>query len=294
MQSMFRDYIELTKPRILMMQWVTVSMGFFMAAHTKPIAWGIFFFLLLGTGLVSAGAGVLNHYLERSLDAQMKRTQNRPIPRGSISARSACIFGVILAIGGLWVLWVKTNWLTTLNAAATIGLYLWVYTPMKRKTWLNTFMGAIPGALPPLGGWAAATGSLGMGGIILGMILFMWQHPHFYSIAILYKEDYAKAGFKMLPVIDPTGVVTNRQILWYTCLLIACTFLPVLYRSFGILYFMGSVVLGIWMFRTSLAMVRDHSAQQARRLLRVSVIYLPLLLILMVCDVVIRHFFVLL
>ncbi len=279
-----QDYLELTKPRILMMQLVTASMGFFLARPTPPFEWGIWAQAMIGTAVISAGAATMNHYIERDLDRQMDRTKNRALPSGKIQPNRAKMFGIVFIGLGTLVLW-GINWVTGALGLLTALLYVLVYTPMKRKTWLNTFVGALPGALPPVGGWAAATGNVGIGSLALFLILFTWQHPHFYAIAIMYKEDYRKAGFKMLPVIDPEGTKTNQQTLFYTCLMIASSVLPVILRLAGWLYLIGAVALGLWMLKAATALARAQTHENARKLLIASVIYLPVLLILILVDV---------
>ena len=244
----------------------------------------VFLYTLLGTGLSCAGSGALNNYLERDIDCNMKRTARRPIPTGRISPQEALGFGLISVLLGTCILAVKVNLLTGFLALLTAFLYVLVYTPLKRVTWLNTFIGAIPGALPPMGGWSAATGELGAGAWVLFLILFFWQHPHFYAIAWMYKEDYMRGGFKMLPVIEPDGKSTFRQVVIYSVLLLAVSVFPTIIGMAGFVYFTGAILLGIGMLAIGLMLYQTRSVQDARKLLRASVIYLPLLIALIIGD----------
>lgn len=277
-------YIELTKPRILALILVTAAIGFFLGGH------GIHSYLrlttmLLGTSLTCAGAGVLNQYVERDIDQLMKRTKMRPLPTGLIAPAQALAFGTSLVILGTVLLVWKVNILTGFLALLTAFLYVLVYTPLKRVTWLNTFVGAIPGAIPPMGGWAAATGSLELGAWILFLILFVWQHPHFYSIAWMYREDYERGGLKMLPVVEPDGQSTFRQIIIYSALLIPISVLPTFIGMSGRVYFIGTLAMGIGLLVMGFGLAKSKSVLDARRLLRATIVYLPILLVLIVTDV---------
>jgi protoheme IX farnesyltransferase len=227
---------------------------------------------------------VLNQYLERDVDALMNRTHKRPIPMGVILPEEALGFGLILILTGLFIFCWKVNLLTAFLSLLTCFLYIMVYTPMKRLTWLNTTIGAIPGAIPPLGGWAAATNHLDPGAWILFLIMFTWQHPHFYAIAWLLKEDYKKAGFKMLPVVHPDGKFTFLQITAFSFLLVAFSLMPSLIGMSGKIYFWGALVLGMGVLYTAFAFQRSQSNLDARRILGASIAYLPLLLILIIVD----------
>ena len=193
----------------MIMQLVTVSLGYLLASNLAKFNWGEFGWLLVSTALVASGAGALNHYMERESDAHMRRTENRPLPTGIIQPVSAFIFGILLVSVGIWIAFQYVQFWTAFLSLLTVFTYLMVYTPLKRLTWLNTFVGAVPGALPPVGGWVAVSGHFGWAAWVLFLILFAWQHPHFYAIAWLYKDDYAKGGFKMLPSEDPTGFETR-------------------------------------------------------------------------------------
>lgn len=276
-------YLELTKPRILTLVLVSTLIGFFMAA--KGVSdWPLLILALIGTGLTAGGAGVLNHYLERDHDAQMVRTQNRPIPSGLIHPNEALMFGIILVLIGSAILVWKVNVLTGFLSLLTAFLYILVYTPMKRMTWLNTSVGSIPGAIPPLGGWAAATGSLDAGAWILFGILYLWQHPHFYAIAWMCREDYKRAGFKMLPVLEPDGASTMRQIYWHLLLLIPISVLPYFNGMMGGVYAFGVLILALGFIAAAIPLAQTLTDKAALLLLKASVYYLPALLLLMVID----------
>ena len=276
-------YLELTKPRITVLVLATASLGF-VAADYGVTSWSLFFYTILGTSCAAGGAAALNHFLERNIDRQMKRTRDRPIPAGLIKPASALSFGVCLVLVGVFLLLFKTNLLTAFLALLSTFLYVVIYTPMKRLTWLNTSLGAIPGALPPVGGWTAATGELGAGAWVLFLILFAWQHPHFYAIAWIFRDDYKSAGFKMLPVLDVDGHRTCRQVVGFCLLLIAVSVLPAAIGNMGPVYLWGVLLLGCGMLAAGLALARSRSEEAARRLLRASVIYLPLLLLLTITD----------
>jgi protoheme IX farnesyltransferase len=276
-------YWELSKPSILFLVTLTSAVGFFLSAKTfRPF--DVFIYMLLGTLLSCAGAATLNNYLERDIDCNMKRTSRRPLPSGQISPAEALGYGILCVLSGVCLLVVKVNLLTGFLALMTAFLYVLVYTPLKRITWLNTFVGAIPGALPPMGGWAAASNQLDFGAWVLFFIMFCWQHPHFYAIAWMYKEDYKRGGFKMLPVVEPDGKSTFRQILIYSVLLLVVSIIPSLIGMSGKVYFVGAAVLGLFMLSVGCMLYESKSVQSARKLLKASVIYLPLLIILIVCD----------
>lgn len=257
--------------------------GYFLAAKTvDPL--GTFLMTLLGTAFSSAGAAALNNYLERDCDQKMNRTKVRPIPLGIVSPSEALSYGLVMVLVGVTLLAWQVNLLTGFLSLLTCFLYVLVYTPLKRITWWNTVIGAIPGALPPMGGWAAATNQLDLGAWIVFAILFVWQHPHFYAIAWMYKEDYARGGFKMLPVVYPDGKRTFRQINGFSLLLLPISLLPFYFEMAGLIYAVGMVVLGIGMFLIGLKLWRTHAVADARALLQASVIYLPLFFALILCD----------
>ncbi len=283
-KKIFKAYLELTKPSILTLVLVTTTLGFYLGGHGH-IAWERLLFLLLGTALTCAGSGVLNHYIERDVDRKMDRTKNRPIPTGKISPENAFVFGFVLIVFGITILYVKINILTAFLSLVTTFMYLLIYTPMKRISWLNTTIGAFPGAMPPLGGWAAATNHLNFEAGILFLILFLWQHPHFYAIAWIFRKDYEKGGFKMLPVIEPDGQSTFRQILWYSLILIPVSITPTLIGLSGYIYFIGALLASLSLFFIGFQLSKEKSLLAARNLLKATVFYLPVLLLLIIFDV---------
>ena len=282
-KSKFSAFIELTKPRITILILISTALGYYLA-ESAMINYLNFFYTILGTALLSGGAGTINHCIERDLDMLMDRTKSRPIPTGLISIKTAFNFGLSQSIIGFVILWVFVNQLTAILGLATILLYLFVYTPLKKITWLNTTIGAIPGAMPALGGWAASANELSPNAWILFAILFLWQHPHFYAIAIMCKDDYERAGFKMLPVIEKENHRTNRQIIWHAFLLIPVSLYFVVTGALGIFYFWGALLLGIVYLISSIPLLKESSIKNAKLLLRTSVAYLPLLLIIILID----------
>ena len=277
-----RAYFEITKPKIVAMVFVTLAIGFFMAPGPHNLLQLLN--ALIGTGLASAGAAALNHCLERDTDRLMERTKNRPIPTGVIRPIEALVFGVFLVLVGVFYLELIVNLLTAFLVLLTAFLYVLVYTPLKRLSWLNTFVGAIPGALPPMIGWAAASGSVGFGAYILFLILFAWQHPHFYALAWMFREDYARGGLQMLPVIDPTGRRTMFHILFYALFLFVISLVPVYLGMAGRTYFFGVMILGLVMLGISIELALSKSLADAKKLFRASLIYFPVLLVLVIVD----------
>ncbi|MGO9200994.1 MAG: heme o synthase [Limisphaerales bacterium] len=225
-----------------------------------------------------------NNYIERNLDAKMSRTRDRALPAGLIEPVKALISGVSLVLFGVFLLVPAANLLTGFLVLLAAFLYVLVYTPLKRITWLNTTFGAVPGAIPPMAGWAAATGRIDPGAWVLFAILFAWQHPHFFAIAWMFRDDYRAAGFKMLPVVEPSGRRTFRQTVGFSVLLIGVSLLPTAIGLTGPFYFCGALVLGFVMLAAALRFANQGGAADARRLLRVSILYLPLLLLLIVLD----------
>lgn len=267
---------------------VTAAIGYFLGAggiRNMPH----FMLFLTGTGLSCAGAAVLNQYLERDVDARMKRTARRPLPSGAVSPAEALAFGILLVLAGVSLLVAKVNLLSGFLSLLTAFLYVLVYTPLKRVTWLNTLIGAVPGALPPMGGWAAATDSLDLGAWVLFGILFVWQHPHFYAIAWMYREDYARGGFKMLPVVEPDGSSTLRQVILFSVILIPLSLLPTTIGMAGEVYRWGMLAVGLFMLGAGISMARVRSMESARGVLRASIIYLPIWLVLIIIDRVTPH-----
>ena len=276
-------YLELGKPRILLMVLVTTALGFFLGEH------GInsvlrFSLTLLGVGCATGGAAMLNNYLERDLDAKMVRTRDRALPAGLVEPNRALTFGVGLVLFGVLLLAWKVNLMTGFMVLLAGFLYVLVYTPLKRITWLNTSFGAIPGAIPPMAGWVAATGQLNPGAWVLFAILFVWQHPHFYAIAWIFRKDYRAAGFKMLPVVEPTGKRMFCQTIVFSILLLVVSLLPTVVGLTGRPYFCGALFGGILMVVAAVRFARERELADARRLLKATILYLPALLLLIALD----------
>ena len=276
-------FVEMTKPRLNVMVLVTVATGFYLGARgaSNPSTLSL---TMLGTALVAGGASVLNQFFERSRDARMRRTAGRPLPTGRVSPAEAAAFGVAIAVLGLGVLAVAANGTAAAVALATLVLYVFVYTPLKPRTTLNTAVGAIPGALPPVIGWAAATGRLGVEAWALFLIVFLWQFPHFLAIAWIYREDYSRGGHRMLPSADPTGAMTGRQAAGYALALVPAGLLPTVVGLAGGYYFAGALVLGLFYLAYSVLFWSEVSDQTARRLLRASFLYLPAILALLLLN----------
>ncbi len=281
--SKWVDYYELTKPRMNFLVVITTMVGLYIAAPGR-FDWRLVFATLIGTALTAAGASVLNQVVERKYDAMMPRTRNRPVVAGRISPAEAYIFGIALGITGVVILASCVNVLTALLGALTLLLYVLVYTPLKRVTTLNTVIGAIPGAIPPAMGFTAVHNALSSDAIALFAILFFWQMPHFLAIAMLYRRDYAIAGFKMLPVVDEDLEITGRQIILYAIALIPVSLLPVYTGMCGTLYFGCALMLGLAFLSFGVSCATSKSRLDARKLFFASIIYLPLLLAVMMID----------
>jgi protoheme IX farnesyltransferase len=270
------DWLELTKPRITLLVVFTALVGFASAAAGSPWT-ALLIAALAGTGLVAGGASVLNQVMERATDALMHRTRTRPIPAGRIRPADAVLFGALLSLGGLALLASACGPLSALVALTTWASYLFLYTPLKRRTHLATLVGAVPGALPPVIGWAAAQGRLEPGAFILFAIMFLWQVPHFLAIAWLYRDDYARGGFPMLPVIDREGSLTGRQVVLHSAALLVVSLSPVAAGMGGSLYLAGAVVLGTALTLAAVRLARARDMAAARFLFLASVLYLPAL-----------------
>jgi len=276
-------YFELTKPRITSLVVLSALAGFALGSPSA-IDWVRLLHTALGVALLSGGINALNQYWERDLDALMRRTKLRPLPSGRLAARSALLFGgAVSLIAEAYLAWF-INPLTAFWGLIAVASYLFLYTPLKTRTHWCTFVGAFPGALPPLLGWAAARNGVGVEAAALFGIMFLWQFPHFHAIAMMCREDYARAGIRMLPVIEPDGKSTARQIVGYTIALAPVSLLPTFLHISGLIYLAGAMVLGAWFLYASVAAARQPTPEQSRRLLKVSVIYLPLLLGLMTLD----------
>ncbi len=285
-QFRLADWIALLKPRITVMVLVTAVLGALLAAGDLP-EMSVLVALLVGTAMVAGGASALNQVWERNTDALMSRTAGRPLPAGRISLESALFFAVVLATTGVAILALGTNLLTAVVGAFSLLLYIFLYTPLKRRTSLATVIGAVPGALPPVMGWTAVSGSIEAGGAVLFGILFLWQLPHFLAIAWLCQQEYAAAGFPMLPVVEPDGESTGRQTVLYATALVPVSLLPVMLGLGGTIYFVGALVLGLGFLGFSVAFSVTFSRKAARRLLLASVVYLPALLVVMLVDAIV-------
>ncbi|MFN2384351.1 MAG: heme o synthase [Gemmatimonadota bacterium] len=284
MRRALRDYATLCKPRINALVLVTTAVGYVVAARGQA-QWALLAWTLAGTALAAGGASALNQYVERDADGRMRRTAGRPLPAGRMAPARALAFGLTLAVTGVVLLVLKVNATVAFLGLATVVLYVAVYTPLKRRTGLCTLVGAVPGAIPPMMGYAAATGVVDAGAWALFGILFLWQLPHFLAIAWLYRDDYARAGFPMLPVGDPDGAATGRQIALYSLALIPVSLVPTLLGMTGGLYFFGALGLGLLFLAAGLAMALERARPNARRLLLASVAYLPALLALLLADI---------
>jgi protoheme IX farnesyltransferase len=274
---------ELTKPGIARLVLVTAAAGYYLGSR-DGFDLPRFFRTLIGTALVAAGAGALNHVRERDVDARMDRTRDRPLPSGRLTLRAAALFATTSACAGVaWLAW-QVNTVTAALAALTVVSYIFLYTPLKRRTSLNTLVGAVPGALPILGGWTAAGAPIDAVAMSLFWILFLWQLPHFLALAWLYREDYRRGGFAMLSVNDESGYATGRMALLYATTLLPVSLLPTLLGLTGRAYFWGALGLGLVYAAVSGALMRQATPTLARRLFAASITYLPLLLALMVFD----------
>jgi protoheme IX farnesyltransferase len=289
-RSAFAVWSDLVKARLTFLVLLTTLAGFY-AAVPGPVDWVLLVHTLLGTGLVACGAAALNQWWEREHDARMPRTEGRPLPAGELTPMAVLLSGGVLSVGGLVYLALFVNLLTSLLGAITLLSYVLIYTPLKRLTTLNTAIGAIPGALPPLMGWAAARDSVSREGWALFAILFFWQLPHFLAIAWLYREEYAKADYVMLPVRDPEGIRTGRQAVSHTLGLMAVSICPAVLTAgpgaapiAGRVYFFGALVLGMAFLWCAIQFSRELSRTRARILFFASILYLPLLLGLMALD----------
>jgi len=281
----FRHYIELTKPRITWLILMSTGVGYFFGLdRSAPFNWTLLIHTLVGTALIASGTAALNQWWERESDALMRRTASRPLPMGLMKAKRALWFGIGLSLAGAAELALGANVLASLLGVTTLAAYLFVYTPMKSRTHLSTVVGALPGAMPPLMGYAAASGVLNREAWTLFFILFIWQFPHFLAIAWMYRDDYARAGIRMLPVVEPDGQSTSRQIILYATTLIPISLLPVVFGMSGRIYLVGAVLLGFWFLYTGVRVAFDRTNVRARHVLLASVIYLPMIYGLMVLD----------
>jgi protoheme IX farnesyltransferase len=282
-RSRTADYVALTKPRLNLLVVATTAAGCYLGAGAG-LDVTLLFHVVCGTALVAGGSAAFNQIAERHVDALMERTKHRPVAEGRLSVRDALVFAAVLSIAGLAWLALASNLLATAVAAATLVTYVWVYTPLKRRTSFSTVIGAIPGALPPMIGWAAATDTLSREAWILFAIVFFWQMPHFLAIAWLFRDDYGRAGFPMLPVVDPGGRSTGYQVAAYASALVPVSLTPSLMGLSGPVYFLVALVLGLTFLFTSLRFAVRRTRHDARTLFLASIAYLPLVWIAMIAD----------
>ena len=278
------DYVQLTRPRLAAMALVTVAAGAILASAGAP-DWWVVAHALVGAALVAAGASALNQLMEREIDARMQRTQDRPLPAGRLQSGEVLIFGIASATAGVvYLALALPHPLAAVAAALTFLIYVFVYTPLKRRTPLNTLVGAIPGALPPVIGWTAVRGSVNAEAGVLFVILFLWQVPHFLAIAWIHRADYCRAGLCMLPSVDLEGGMTGRQMVGYCLALVAASVTPIVVGGAGPVYLAGALVLGVGFLVCAIGFARRRSLGRARIVLRASLLYLPALLTLLLVD----------
>jgi len=282
-KNKFSDYLELTKPRVTFLVVITTLVGYYLGARGEVHAFRLLC-TLLGTTLVAGGTSALNQYLERDIDAKMTRTQNRPLPTGRLMPHQALIFAYSTTLIGVICLALAVNLLTAALAATTHIFYIFLYTPLKQKTSLSTLVGAIPGALPPVGGWTAARNDLSVEALVLFAILFLWQLPHVLAISWLYSEDYKRGGFPLLPIIDPQGRSTSRQIIANCLALLPVSLLPTLIGLAGPVYFIGALILGLAFLGFGILVAIEKNNISTRRMMLASLAYLPALLGLLTFD----------
>ena len=277
------DFVTLTKPRVNLLVLVTTVIGFHLG-NQGGVNLGLLVHTVLGTFLVASGAAAFNQVLERDIDARMRRTRMRPLPDGRLGAPESTVFAAALSLAGLLELGLGANWLAASVAAVTLASYTLVYTPLKRVTSLATVIGAVPGALPPVIGWAAARGALSLEAWVLFAIVFFWQMPHVLAISWMYREDYERGGVRVLPVEDPGGHSTALQIVNYAAALLPVSLLPAVVGLAGRVYLTGATILGVGLLMLAIGFARDHSTSRARRLFFASLAYLPVLWVLMLAN----------
>ena len=276
-------YVALTKPDVSFLVLITTAAGYYMGVR-GPISWLHMSHVIFGTLLIAGGTAALNHYVERESDRHMRRTASRPLPSGVLQPGRALAFGVALAVAGAVDLYLAVGALASGLGILTCLSYLFAYTPLKKRTVWATFVGAFPGAVPPMIGWVAATGSLDRGAWLLFGILFLWQFPHFYAISWMYREDYARAGILMLPVVDREGKRTFRQIVLYAAALVGVSLLPAVLGLAGVVYFFGALVVCTGLVQVCLWAASNKTNVRAKWLMHATVLHIPLLLGLMVYD----------
>ena len=283
-------YLELIKINISILVSTTCYIGYYLGLRYNGQnmidydSWITFFYLLIGTIISSSGAATLNQCLEVEYDSKMERTKNRPLPKDEIALTKAFIFGILFSLIGPLIIWLKINILCSVISFLTIFIYVFIYTPLKRYSTLNTIVGAIPGALPPLGGWVAATNTINMEGLMLFGILFTWQIPHFLSLAVIYKDDYLKGGFKMLPSFTANNNVVSFQILFFTMALIYTSVGIFILKLTSFVYVFGAILLGLIFLFYSSYILFDYSSKNIKRIFIFSIVYLPALLLLIIID----------
>jgi protoheme IX farnesyltransferase len=280
---MMRDYLDLTKPRITVLILICTAVGYFFGSPNS-FHLAQFVHVLLGTALMASGTAALNQWYEADSDAKMRRTSKRPIPAGRIKRIDGLLFGALLSVAGFTDLWFGTNALAAALGLFTLATYIFLYTPLKRCSAVCTTVGALPGAMPPLIGYAAASGGLDARALALFLILFVWQFPHFYAIAWMYREDYGRGGIRMLPVIEPDGESTARRIVACSILLIPISLVPRLLSMTGSIYPAAAIAAGLGLLYFGARLDRERTLARARHVLIASVLYLPLVLALMVID----------
>jgi protoheme IX farnesyltransferase len=276
-------YVALTKPDVSFLVLMTTGAGFYMG-EPGPVDWLKLLHTVFGTMMIAAGTAALNHYIERESDRQMRRTASRPLPSGLLQPAEALRFGLTLALAGAADLWLVGGWMTSLLGVITCLSYLLAYTPLKKRTVWATFVGAFPGAIPPMIGWVGASGHLDKGAWLLFLILFFWQFPHFHAISWIYREDYARAGIQMLPVVDRDGTRTFRQIIITAGMLVGVSVLPAVMGLAGVLYFFGALVLSTALVQVCLWAAAEKSKVRAKWLMHATIIHIPILLGLMIYD----------
>lgn len=278
----WKDYLELSKARIVVMIVLTTAAGYSLAPGAlSPLT---LIHTLVGTALIAAGTNALNQFMERGLDAKMNRTRNRPLPDGRMSERSALVFSIGVSIAGAAYLWLAVHWLPSVLAMLTLVTYLFCYTPLKQVSSISLIVGAFPGALPPMIGWTAATHQLALPGWLAFGVLFAWQLPHFLAIGWMYREDYARAGFRILSVGDTSGRRSGIEAIVYSVALLVISLLPTFYGISGWIYFAGAAVLGLWMLYASIRFAVSTTHATAKSLFLVSILYLPVVMFLLVAN----------
>jgi protoheme IX farnesyltransferase len=276
-------YVALTKPDVSFLVLITTAAGYYMGAR-GPVNWMHMLQTVFATMLIAAGTAALNHYIERESDRYMRRTASRPLPSGVLQPVQALVFGIVLSVAGAFALYYIAGSIAAMLGVVTCVGYLFGYTPLKKRTVWATFVGAFPGAIPPMIGWVAATGSLDRGAWLLFAILFLWQFPHFHAIAWMYREDYARAGIQMLPVVDPEGKRTFRQIIWTAVGLIGVSLLPTVVGLAGMMYFFGALVVSVGLLQVCVWAASQRTNVRAKWLMHATVIHIPVLLGLMIYD----------